>query len=420
MACTCDARSTRFNQITPDQPQTARSTGRRRTRWTPFDSARLWIVLAASLHMSSSLCSAMRLDGFGRSVPEIPGQCDHSDWDSVSCTDSGRDVTACTHCLPGEWCRSVANASVSLADIGTNASFVCEPCPAGCFQSSPGQQFCLVCHGGNFSATCNQSSCQQCEAGQYSAKDNEAHTECDLCTIGTNQTRKGKESCSPCPPNTMCNHTACGDCKMCYIGQEAYANRSWCQPCQAGSHNPGYLKYCRPCDPGFACNFTSCAICEPCQPGQFAHRPASHACAPCPLGHYQDQLAGSVCHRCPKGFYATEMGRPDCIECGVGYYCPTAENPPRPCPNDAYCPKGSEEPQYCPAMYNLNTSENGCTMSGGLICIIAATLLANIIIITLLIWHYYRKKKLYTGGESRPLMWRKETQTRDPPEYDGF
>ena len=375
----------------------------------------LWLhTVSLSLSLSLSLSPYFLPTGLmssRRAVRDVPGICNITLEDQAC--DPGREVAHCDLCIPGEWCRPV-NAS----DQSFNASFVCEQCPAGCFQNAPGQHFCFACHGGNYSAACKQIVCQPCEPGHYSRRDDKPHLACDECEPGTNQTGYRNNTCLLCNEPEFCNSSGCIDCMECPVGLEALPNATDCRPCSPGHFRSKFHTTCQPCGLGFHCNATGCPACEVCSAGSFA-KSGERVCRECSYGHYQDKPGQSECHKCPTGYYATVMGSEQCIECSFGYYCPTADNPPQPCPQDAYCPRGSEAPSYCPALYNLKASFDGCTMSGGLICIIAATIIANIIIVTVLIWYYYRKKKLYTG-ETQPLVWRKETLSKDPPVYDGF
>ena len=89
----------------------------------------------------------------------------------------------------------------------------CEPCPAGQFKSSIGNQVCVDCDSGKYSAQSGSEQCLNCVA--YASSERGAtfcmcnagatgdHDGCTLCGAGKYKNETGPAACLECPVNTF-------------------------------------------------------------------------------------------------------------------------------------------------------------------------------------------------------------------------
>ncbi|CAE7785744.1 unnamed protein product [Symbiodinium sp. CCMP2592] len=81
------------------------------------------------------------------------------------------DAVGCSTCRPGSFSKSVVD--------GTGATFVCEPCPAGTFESAFGQTACVDCDSGTFTNSSGRAHCDYCDLGRYANAS--GMTSCHAC-----------------------------------------------------------------------------------------------------------------------------------------------------------------------------------------------------------------------------------------------
>eukprot|EP00439_Symbiodinium_sp_Y106_P023885 s6647_g2.t3 len=81
------------------------------------------------------------------------------------------DAVGCSTCRPGSFSKSVVD--------DTGATFVCEPCPAGTFESAFGQTACVDCDPGTFTNSSGRAHCDYCDLGRYANAS--GMTSCHAC-----------------------------------------------------------------------------------------------------------------------------------------------------------------------------------------------------------------------------------------------
>ena len=69
------------------------------------------------------------------------------------------EAVGCATCRPGRFSKSILD--------GTGATFVCEPCPAGTFESAFGKTACVDCDAGTFANSSGRAYCDLCDQGRY-------------------------------------------------------------------------------------------------------------------------------------------------------------------------------------------------------------------------------------------------------------
>lgn len=141
---------------------------------------------------------------------------------------------------------------------------------------------------------------------------------CKLCPKGTYQYRKGKTSCTPCPPGT-------------YFPFKGGPGRDVCLPCPAGTFSK-------------ATGAKSSKTCKRCRKG-LSSAPYSSKCISCPPGTNVDVCAffqsvvNGVCKDCIKDQCFQNEPKPKCVECPALFFAPKRNS--KQC---GLCPLNSESP----------------------------------------------------------------------------
>lgn len=325
-----------------------------------------------------------------------------------SCTADPCEVTTSTNIIPSGKTRAVKCPAGSYCPP---QSATHTPCPAGTYNTVPGQRelaSCLACPAGKHcTGTGNTEPDGKCSAGYYcvAGSDSITKTASDAghfsiagaaiqtkCSPGTYQTAIGQSSCTICELGHHCPgfgnsvNTDCPAGFYCPLGSDrptpcpAGTYRATtlgekvahCTACDAGSYceKQGLIAVTGTCNVGFYCSSgaisnqptldTSTAVeadqrFGPCWTGHFCEAMTT-APTPCLAGTYNDALMGKSvadCKVCLPGTYCAGTGNkaPD-GNCDVGHFClggNIINTPATQCAVGEYCPSGSSMATKCPA-----------------------------------------------------------------------
>ncbi|MCB9283531.1 MAG: lamin tail domain-containing protein [Lewinellaceae bacterium] len=177
---------------------------------------------------------------------------------AVTATVNGQEViTGCQQCPSGTFCPDGVHSYL---------------CPAGEYQSLPGQSECLACLPGTFSSVEGAVFCTACVPGYFQA--NPGATACEACQPGTFQGNAGASACELCPQGRYNPNSAATSCIDCPTGTHA--------------SNQGQV-VCETCEPGSEAPFTGMVLCDNCVPPSFGDCPAVT-----PVNNTSGQCDGSV------------------------------------------------------------------------------------------------------------------------------
>jgi len=111
-------------------------------------------------------------------------------------------AAACTWCTPGKH-------SVLFEQKSEPATKICQSCPAGQIQSSPGQE-----------------SCHACEAGFFTFRQ-----KCKRCAAGSFATAEGSTACEKCPESMTTELLGATNLTDCHCVKGFYATSDGCEGC---------------------------------------------------------------------------------------------------------------------------------------------------------------------------------------------
>ncbi|XP_066500606.1 zonadhesin [Hoplias malabaricus] len=277
-------------------------------------------------------------------------------------------------CQQGYFCQS---GSAYPAPLNTSGTLKNGPCAKGHFCPS-GTLTPLPCPAGsmrNLTGGYSIESCQPCPAGHYCASE-------------------GQDSPSgPCAAGFYCPadfSSTTPHAFLCTKGHYCPMGSPLALPCPTGQYqpNPG-SDSCIPCRPGFYCEEAVVGDPLPCPPHTYCPA-ATMVPQPCPNGTYTLPDVGGLqdereCLPCPPGRFC--RGGQIKGLCAAGYVCVSgsSEFTPQgpalvkrsqcewgmqcagPCPAGFYCPEGAEQPQNCPAN-TVKASPGGSSVQDCLPC----------------------------------------------------
>ena len=296
----------------------------------------------------------------------------------------GEAVDDCTPCLPGHYCASsgqdsvtaecyegyycLENASSPTPTDGVTGDIcpVAHHCPVG--SSLP-----LRCFSGTFMNHTGAAVCYECPEGSY----------CPPASFSPLSCPQGYY----CPPGTGLDWQACP--AGTFGSREGLSNEEECTPCTPGQFcdSSGLSAPSGACAPGYFCtlgvntpapNENHTGIGGICPIGHFCLSNSSHPIG-CPPGTFAPLIQQSSCNVCPSGYYCEANSTSFMYStCPSGHYCPegTQYAIQYPCPPGTYnglpgaqnesscesCPPG----QYCEG-YGLSFPTGNC--SAGYYCI---------------------------------------------------
>ncbi|KAL3876450.1 hypothetical protein ACJMK2_034295 [Sinanodonta woodiana] len=251
----------------------------------------------------------------------------------------------CLSCKPGSFQSQIGQNDCVPCPAGSysdnEGATICIPCPIGHYQPFKGQTLCYpcerekttigvgsysqndcltVCSAGTFRSNQGQV-CEKCPTGMY--QPTPGQTSCLSCVAGTYQNQTGQTYCMQCLPGSYQSSIGSESCIKCNPGfyQPHSGSTSQCFSCQVGMYQdlPGAVS-CNICLPGTFQNQTGHIICIHCPKGSYQSSEGTNECIACPPGMYQNVVAQSQCLECPPGSYTSEPGSDLCTHCDVGMY----------------------------------------------------------------------------------------------------
>ena len=256
-------------------------------------------------------------------------------------------------CHTRVYCKAEAVASPTCAHSPCTAgryheqggqSWSCKGCPAGKYQSMPGQQVCAECAAGQHQSEQGRASCDECAAGQYQSA--QGGILCDACAAGTYHFQTGRSSAAPCrgwcfaTVNATCTPSPCvagkyheqaaqaWSCKSCPGGKyQGAAGTAACDNCIAGKFHDQVAQTsvakCKGCPAGKYQRASGAGSCDNCVAGKYQGQATQVSCSNCTVGKYSEQVGqtrSTTCKKCPVGKFQSTTGRGLCEACTVGKY----------------------------------------------------------------------------------------------------
>ncbi|KAK3594308.1 hypothetical protein CHS0354_018972 [Potamilus streckersoni] len=310
--------------------------------------------------ISSTQCVATCNSGFFRTTN---GSCEPC---PVGTYQSSTEQPSCLSCPLGTTTNQIASTSntqcidICSAGFFLNNLNICEACPSGTYQPSPGQTSCISCLTGTVTLQAGSTSSMQCVATCNSGFFRTTNGSCEACPVGTYQSSTEQLTCLSCPLGTTTNqvastsNTQCIDtcsagfflnnlniCEACPSGTyQSSAGQASCISCQtgsvtlqAGSTSP--MQCVAMCDSGFF--RTTSGSCVTCPVGTYQSSTEQSSCLSCPGGTTTNQVASTSktqcvgicsagfflnkldsCEACPSGTYQPSNGQTSCISCLTG------------------------------------------------------------------------------------------------------
>jgi len=285
-------------------------------------------------------------------------------------TEGANDVTQCTICTAGNYCRDFGQSDVSGQ---------CDP-GYYCNEGAPHKNtpYLMDVPGARFGP---------CPVGKYCGLGTVIPTDCGTGKYSPSKFNDASDDCLSCIPGKYCPNTwqanPAGDCKegyYCPYGSSSDTATECTKGhyCPAGSSQPllcpgGYYqdltaqKECKDCPAGKYCLVGSETDGTVCPQGYYCpqNTPDYHK-YPCPPGTFgeTDGLSAiSECKDCTPGSYCVGYARiaPNGL-CAAGFYCTNKARTDKPittaeggkCTAGQTCAAGSVSPLTCPATYVCN------------------------------------------------------------------
>jgi hypothetical protein len=220
--------------------------------------------------------------------------------------------------LNDQGCDSGVGPSGCMSSVGKQyAGTSCDSCPAG-KAGGGGLTACSHCIPGQYTDTTAQGTCKKCPNGKF--QDGTGKTGCKACPFGQKGYGTGKTSCETCESDSHSVDPGVAD---------ATQGATECSPCPAGSI-PSTIKHgCDICGAGKYRDSTT-FTCENCVLGTYSTSGGSEdACPDCPIGKYGPNPV-STCVNCPSGQAQAAKGQPVGNAPEVCVNCPSGRrsNPP--------------------------------------------------------------------------------------------
>jgi len=273
----------------------------------------------------------------------------------------GSSSSAGSLCPPGYTCAGLQNLTV--------------PCPAGKYQSSYGQYFCVNATPGYYaqSAAASQSPCT-CLGGYFCpaswpyafSPSAGAGTGCpagQACLGGTSL----PTNCTPGSYSVGYQQF----CSLCPMGTFGNTSQLLTRKCTANCTLPAPGKYCpegttadfsgATCSAGYFCQGGGAPMLE-CPVGYYSSA-NSAVCVPCsvPAGYFCGvRSTADVGIVCPEGLYcAGATATPVSLKPAPGRYLPTQSSTftAVDCPAGTYCPSTSDNSNACPSYANCTSTD---------------------------------------------------------------
>lgn len=291
----------------------------------------------------------------------------------------------CTTCSPGKYytgsaCIDCEPGSFTATPLQAQSD-VCQFCPAGYYQNSPGKSGCRECYPGVWQEAVGTSSCKDCPSGFFMNHFKE-DVKCTSCPKGFWQAYPGNTFCTACQVGKFESSTA----------EDAVVNMDSCHNCPEGYVQPHTGKEkCEECLAGLFMSYSGGTICTSCQVGKYQESPKQILCKDCESGLYQNQVEQVSCKACSKnegitydptwddetgetaggktssvGKYQPSRGQTECLVCPGGNWCSaTAKNK---CGTGQVLPEGhrreSDATPRCipcePPWYKASSSDVKC------------------------------------------------------------
>lgn len=218
---------------------------------------------------------------------------------------SADDHATCVVCSEGK----VPLSHATCVDCGAGkyqSDYICEDCPQGFSQPTPGSGQCVGCSEGTYQNQAGQSSCKNCESGLYQSRAFE--TTCLTCPNGyVSETTE----CTLCPTGRGAQNGQCNDCAP-GTGSEA----GICVECTPGKHSNN-VQVCESCGVNTYQDAYGESSCKPCEDNRFSAQGAT-ACSRCAAGKYS--LQDNSCVDCMSGQYrGVDDPEDNCITCPIGF-----------------------------------------------------------------------------------------------------
>lgn len=243
----------------------------------------------------------------------------------------GSDTGFCQTCPPGR--ISTTLSATTCAECGTGN--FCGPKPGEIWNGKDE----LPCEPGTYSSDLGASVCLDCEPGKFGYF---GQLTCKVCPAGSFQSKPGQSRCENCPAkggfgnayfpteppsNRTEDRTACFPTRPGYRLFDKYwhfcppgtdsspdPNRLTCSPCIAGKYTPGDFE----------------DGCQACPRGKTQPATGQVECIPCSVGRYNSGGTGNVtswrgssfCYACDPGTYAANIGATTCLACEAGKHAP--------------------------------------------------------------------------------------------------
>eukprot|EP00937_MAST-01D_sp_MAST-1D-sp2_P003421 g3421.t1 len=202
-----------------------------------------------------------------------------------------------------------------LAAPGAMTDRTCAPCPAGAYQSRPGQAACVPCARGQYSGGEGETVCKLCGVGKFGKGEvgaTSAASHCEACAGGHFNGNLGASSCAPCARcptgavRSSCGSASPGTCIECAAGTFHDVREGACKACPGGTFQS-------------ASGATSCESCaaRACAAGAYRSAcagPSAGTCIECGAGTFK-AAAAAGCAKCPAGQFQNESGKAQCTPC---------------------------------------------------------------------------------------------------------